>query len=437
MKWLQRLAGVLLSVTVLASSSFALVPADIPGVPKDLRVGPPQTILDQNQGRKHILATAPAITAIQLLDWAEVAYPNLFPKGPQTQQLTYLGVDYVAVRAYPNGNGLGVTSSGMVRGIGPFIGPVLKDIAPLTDFTCQVTPAACGVGGPTTPGSYRADPTIHTFAPNFNKNGKMTWLGAVGGQSFEVAPSEIAAIRWNSNRRGWGADSQSSTPPQADGSLRITGVCGNDRGLPTIITKDGKELWPDFSAKGYQLVGDAAPKIALGLIEYGGYQPAVISAVKEADNTVTLTVDFGTNCAFGFGKDNKLVTVDPMLPLMFTWNSDKAGANREAGWGIQTSSPSIRQAYFDEAQAKAGRLVVKFANMACRDAGDVTVYRAKSVSADGKTVTYDPSTDGFGAGWLVVPKLGDANPIWQAGPGVVWNPEKFQITWDVPLCTQK
>lgn len=431
-KWRQYLGALLLGVS---GSSFALVPADIPGVPKDLQVGPPKVVVERNQqvARMRALAATTTITPQQFLDWAELAYPALFPRGPASQQLTYLGVVYTAARVYANGSALGVTSTGMVRALGSFTDNLLVDIAPLVDFTCQV--AVCG-GSAANPGTYRVDPTIHTFSPNYNNSGKATWLGATDGKSYDIGQSDIAFVRWNSNRRGWGADSQSSTAPQVDGSMRVLGVCNNDRGLPTVITKDGKELWPDFSAKGYQLVGDATPKLALGMIEYG-YQPAVVSATKQVDNTVTLTIDFGANCAFGFGKDNKLVALDPALPLVFMWNGDRAGAGREAGWGLGTEYPSVRQAYFDADQAKAGRLVVKFPNMACSDAGGVTAYRAKSVSPDGKTVIYDPAPDGFGAGWLVVPKVGDTNPIWQAGAGVQWNSDKFQITWNVPLCTEK
>ncbi len=430
-KWRQYLGALLLGIS---GSSFALVPADIPGVPKDLRVGPPKAVVEANQRVARVRALAVVvITPNQFLDWAELAYPSLFPKGPASQDITYLGVHYIAARVYPNGNALGVTSANMVRGLGPFTGNQLVDIAPLADFTCQV--ASC-TGGASNPGSYRVDPTLHTFSPNYNNSGKATWLGSTDGKSYDVLPGDIAAIRWNSNRTGWGQDSRTTMPPQADGSFRVTGTCSGDRGLPTVVTKDGKELWPDFSAKGYQLVGDALPKLAFGMIEYG-YQPALVSATKQADNTVTLTVDFGANCAFGFGKDNKLVPLDPALPLMFMWNGDKAGAGREAGWGLGTPYPSVRQAYFDADQAKAGRLVVKFPNMACSDAGGVTVYRAKSISPDGKTVIYDPASDGFGAGWLVVPKTGDTNPIWQSGSGIIWNSGKFQITWNVPLCTEK
>ena len=431
MNRIRFLTGALLAV--FAGSSFALVPADIPGVPKDLRVGPPKAVVEKNQNlrKRALAATQPAITTDQLFGWAEASFPDFFPKGPQSFPVTFQGTVYVAVRAYANGNYLGVTDKGMVRAL--FVGGQLIDVAPLVDFTCQVLPAACG-GVETRPGTYRIDFATHVLSPNY-KNGKATWLGAADGKSYDVAPGDIAATRFNSNRRGWGAGSQASTAPQPDGTLAVTGTCHDDRGLPTVITKDGKELYPDLSDQGYQLVGEASPRMVLGMIEYGGYQPARVSALRETDNTVTVEVDFTTNCVFGFGKNNALVPLDAAQPLMFMWHGAAAGAGRKPGWGLGTAAPSVHQAFFDGEEAKKGRLLVRFTNMACSDRGGITVYQAKSVSADGKTVVYDPTADNFGAGWLVVPN--DGNPIWQSGQGVTFDGVKFQISWDIPLCTQK
>jgi hypothetical protein len=182
-KWRQYLGALLLGIS---GSSFALVPADIPGVPKDLRVGPPKAVVEANQRVARVRALAVVvITPNQFLDWAELAYPSLFPKGPASQDITYLGVHYIAARVYPNGNALGVTSANMVRGLGPFTGNQLVDIAPLADFTCQV--ASC-TGGASNPGSYRVDPTLHTFSPNYNNSGKATWLGSTDGKSYDVLP---------------------------------------------------------------------------------------------------------------------------------------------------------------------------------------------------------------------------------------------------------
>ncbi|MFZ3032006.1 MAG: hypothetical protein WA082_03150 [Candidatus Moraniibacteriota bacterium] len=378
-----------------------------------------------------------APTAGQFFAWVEGAYSGYFPPVVTERNLVVGGVSYV-VHVYGNGNVLGVTSpEGLVQGIGPFTDGVLLTFGHLADFTCSVTPSVCGIVG-SNPGTYAVAVDSHALLPNY-VNGKVTWLGAKDGTSYAVAPSDIAFVRWNSNRSGWGKDAQTSTPPAADGTLRVNKTCNNDRGLPTIITKDGKELWPDFSAQGYKLSGDVGAKVASGgLIEYGksGFQSARVSLTREADNTATVVVDFAANCLFGFGKDDALIPLDWAQPLMFVWHSNKAGSGRSAGWGFGTVAPSIKTAWlkYDEV---AGKFAVSFTDMACADQGGITVYRAKSVSADGKTVVYDPTADGFGAGWLVVPKKGDTNPIWQAEDGIVWDSDKFQITYDLPLCTQK
>ncbi len=53
-------------------------------------------------------ATAALPSADETLDWAEYKFPTLFPKGPQSVSLQYLGISYT-VRSYLNGNHLGIT----------------------------------------------------------------------------------------------------------------------------------------------------------------------------------------------------------------------------------------------------------------------------------------------------------------------------------------
>lgn len=442
MNWIRILLGALLLALLpacggggSASAPTATPVAEVSSVAKALSgpVTDKGTTLDN---RKRTLAASTGsfrFAPDPTLDWAEATWPGLFPKGPQSSQLTHEGVTYTHVRVYNTGNILGITAAGDIRGYGPFTQNVLTAFGNTADYTCQIAPSACASA--TRPGTYRVDTATHTLLPNYT-NGKMTWLGATDGKSYEVAPADVAFIRFNSNRRGWGAISQASTAPQADGSLVVTGICNNDRGLPTIITKDGKELWPDLSDQGYQLAGEGSPRMVLGMIEYGGYQPARTYLVREADNSLTLVMDFASNCAFGFGKDNVLVPLDVTKPLMFMWHSDKAGAGRQPGWGLGTRYPSVHQAYFDATEAEKGHLVVKFPNMACGDRGSITAYFAKTISADGKTVVYEPGVDGFGAAWQVVPKKDDANPIWEPGSNVTFDGDKTQITWDVALCKQ-
>ncbi len=147
--------------------------------------------------------------------------------------------------------------------------------------------------------------------------------------------------------------------------------------------------------------------------------------VREADNTVTVVVDFGSDCLGGFGLDGKLTPLDPLQPLKFMLHSNGSG------WGLGTEYPSTKEAWVQFNDATAS-YQLRFTNMKCKDAGNVTVYRAKSVSADGTTVEYDPGADKFGAGWLAI---GGENPLWQAGAGTTL--VDAQITWDQPLCKEK
>jgi hypothetical protein len=135
----------------------------------------------------------------EVLSWAEATWPNLFPKGPQSSQLTHEGVTYTHVRVYSTGNILGITAAGDIRGYGPFTQNVLTAFGNTADYTCQIAPSACASA--TRPGTYRVDTATHTLLPNYT-NGKMTWLGATDGKSYEVAPADVAFIRFNSNRRG-------------------------------------------------------------------------------------------------------------------------------------------------------------------------------------------------------------------------------------------
>lgn len=76
-------------------------------------------------------------TADETLDWAELKFPTLFPQGPQSFPLTHLGVSYT-VRAYRNGNFLGITAGGGVFGLGPFTGGVLQSFGNISDYAAQI-----------------------------------------------------------------------------------------------------------------------------------------------------------------------------------------------------------------------------------------------------------------------------------------------------------
>ena len=98
--------------------------------------------------------TVGSVGAKELFDWAQYKYPSLFANGPQNQPFSYLGTNYT-IRAYPNGNYLGVTTSGDVYGLGPFNNNMLTKYGTLAGFAgavvadeCLVTPTAAGCANP-------------------------------------------------------------------------------------------------------------------------------------------------------------------------------------------------------------------------------------------------------------------------------------------------
>jgi hypothetical protein len=103
-------------------------------------------------GRESALSlTVAQVDAKALFDWAEFKFPELFPKGAQNlpTPIPYEGSVYT-VRAYPNGNFLGLRNDGAVFGLGPFTGNVLTPFGFLSDYAasvvaeqCQVNPASC------------------------------------------------------------------------------------------------------------------------------------------------------------------------------------------------------------------------------------------------------------------------------------------------------
>jgi len=103
--------------------------------------------------QRRALATLPSVGTQELLDWAEYKFAALFPKGPTNQQISHLGVVYT-IRAYPNGNYLGVTPGGEIWGLGPFTNDQLQAFGTVAEWAsqiqadaCAVYPALCNPGG--------------------------------------------------------------------------------------------------------------------------------------------------------------------------------------------------------------------------------------------------------------------------------------------------
>lgn len=105
--------------------------------------GYPYGRLSQGSGKiiPESSATATAITASELFNWAEKQFPDLFPQGPSNFSVPFQGNDYV-VRAYTTQNYLGV-SNNHAFGLGPFTGGSLVDFGTANSFRCQVFPDTC------------------------------------------------------------------------------------------------------------------------------------------------------------------------------------------------------------------------------------------------------------------------------------------------------
>lgn len=80
-----------------------------------------------------------SVTAVALLDWAEVAYPTYFTLPAKTVILNGWTIRYYdATTTY-----LGVRTDGNIYALGPITANQVVAVGKLTDFTCLVSPANC------------------------------------------------------------------------------------------------------------------------------------------------------------------------------------------------------------------------------------------------------------------------------------------------------
>lgn len=115
--------------TALRPATPAMAPANPWSAPLSSRAAPPMA--------------AAALTATQLFDWAEWAYPALFP----SHEADAIADPY-QYRFYPaTGNHLGV-AGGMVYLLGPASGGVLQSVGRMQDFACAVRPQDCSAAVP-------------------------------------------------------------------------------------------------------------------------------------------------------------------------------------------------------------------------------------------------------------------------------------------------
>jgi len=140
--------------------------------------------------RKRALAgTEIVVDAKAAFDWAEYAFPDLFPKVPAPQNFTlpYLGVIYT-VRGFANGNYLGVTTTGDVYGLGPFTNQQLTRLGNLSEFAAQIRADACKVypgscGGPVAgPLNECTDPVAEALPTGFRTRLVYVHSGTLTGE---------------------------------------------------------------------------------------------------------------------------------------------------------------------------------------------------------------------------------------------------------------
>lgn len=361
MKWHRILGAMLLAVFSLLSANVATAAAAVP-------------------------------TPDELFVWAEQLLPTTFPKGPVTGVGgVYQGITYT-YRCYPTNSCIGVvTAGGPIGRVDALIGGVVKSYGSIADYADRVN------AGPAKAGTVDFSAAGQYIRPDF-VDGQIPYLGSADGQGYSLAPAKVAKVCFVSDRRGWGVDAQACAVPQANGELKLAGLCSNDKGLVTVWRNDvanpadpaSAELWVDFkSIKGWKLAGDLAPSLVGEFIQYGNYKPAKVVYDKA---TAKLTLRFGSDCLGGFvyeqtpknWKSAPLVAGD----LKFVWD----GAGKQA-------------AYLDF-DPVAKEYLVTFTGLACGQRANVKVYKAKS--GTGATVAWEDNL----YAWLGIPDANAANPIW-------------------------
>jgi hypothetical protein len=292
-----------------------------------------------------------------------------------------------------------------------------------------------------------------TLVPFTAADGKKYYYGLSDQLgTYLVDPADVKQVCYNSSQVGWnvpGFTSRSCAPLDANGFVSLPRTCNKDIGTWNLDTLSGKKLWFDFtSQRAFVRKGIASAVQPNGLVSYGGFQPAQISAKPgTTPNTVDLKLEFKNNCMGGFGLDGKLTDLNPNLDpsdpnfrfVAFLWNSNKAG------WGIvpvadRVPSTKLAFASFD---VNSNGYEVEFKGLACNDFGNVTVYKGTGTSDN---VTYDPGTDakgqvGFGAGWFIIQNAADPFQFWSisgglpTGMSLSFDRTKFTINWSLAGCT--
>ena len=133
--------------------------------------------------------TVASVDAKALFDWAQYKFPTLFSNGPQNLPYSDGGVNYT-IRAYPNGNYLGLTTGGDIYGYGPFTNFVLTPFGKLSTYAPQVVADACGVDpascvpSPPSSGALNEciDPVAASLPTGFRVNLVIAYSGGLTGE---------------------------------------------------------------------------------------------------------------------------------------------------------------------------------------------------------------------------------------------------------------
>lgn len=211
-------------------------------------------------------AAASSIGIDELLDWAEYQFPALFPKGPRSFPLLHDGVNYT-VRAYQNGNYLGVTPDGRIFGLGPFNGNVLTQYETIAYWSAQVIADRCKVypglcGGPVTGYNECVGPEAVTMPTGFRvvltfvdvPDGTETTVDGIvdGPAQFEGRAAIQTTTRGTTSAVFEGVRTVLSTFESRTYEQNVP------NGLPLLLGTEGTATVPDIVFGGFTIPGSTS-----------------------------------------------------------------------------------------------------------------------------------------------------------------------------------
>lgn len=311
----------------------------------------------------------------------------------------------------------------------------------------------------TSAGSIFATPVNQVISLNLTEDGHY-YGGSDESGTYLIDPANVEKICGSSFQVGLAINGSVSracgVPDLENNQVTLPGTCSKDVMFYTWHLKDGKLLWFDLtSERMFTIDPNGLPGVVLangGQINWDNYQGATVKVSQPIAGTANIKLDFGSNCAGGFGKEDEvgvghLVDLDisdlANKPLAFDWNANNAGADGGPGWGAapwsddngNSVAPSAYRAYPGFAE-DTGNFFVEFAGMPCESAGSITVYRG--AKQDDGSFLYDPGFDAngqnpFGLGWLAIQGNADEYQIWtllqDADVTASFDRVNFQLTY--------